>query len=186
MLEQLLTLDESLFFIINGFQNQFLDALVPFYRHKLFWAPLYMFIISAVIWNFKENGLWIILFAIFTIGLSDTASSKWVKHSVKRIRPCHDVEIKHQVINRIRCGGKFSFTSSHATNHAAIATFLFFLFGKPRKWWAWALLIWAVTIGFAQVFVGVHYPGDVLGGFLLGGLIGYLFAFLFHRFFSLA
>ena len=127
MLEQLLSWDQALFYAINNSHLPWLDGLMPYYRHKLFWVPLYIFIITFIIWNFPKNGLWILLFTILTIGISDTLSSKLIKKSVKRERPCNDMNVQGQVHLRVRCGGGYSFTSSHATNHAAIACFLYFI-----------------------------------------------------------
>lgn len=185
MIQQLLQLDLELFLAINGVGNSFLDEVIPFYRHKLFWVPLYVYIVVFLLQKFPQNGLWILLFVTLSIGISDTVSSKWIKNSVQRLRPCNDPVLREEVTLRIRCGGGYSFTSSHATNHGTLAFFLVFLLAEPKKWWSWALLIWAVSIGIAQVYVGVHYPSDVLGGLILGALIGGVFALLFRNRFRL-
>ena len=184
-MEQILIFDEWLFHGINGLRIPLFDELSPFYRHKFFWTPLYIFIISALLYNFAKNGLWMVLFAIMTVGFSDTVSSKWIKHSVKRIRPCNENHLSQEMIYRVRCGGGYSFTSSHATNHGALAFFFFFLFQGYPKWWRWLGVVWAGSIAFAQVYVGVHYPCDVLAGLLLGLLIGGVWALLYRRFFKI-
>ncbi len=181
LLETLLSLDESIFFAINEFENSLLDWLLPFYRHKLVWVPLYTLIISLILWNMPKSGLWLILFTLLTVGLSDTVSSKFIKKSVERLRPCNDSNINDQVISRIRCGGGYSFTSSHAANHGALAFFFFFLFRGPNKWWQWLLVVWAVTIGISQIYVGVHYPLDVLGGLMVGLIIGFFMSRLSRK-----
>lgn len=185
MIQQLLQLDQEVFIAINGISSSLLDQVIPFYRHKLFWVPLYVYIVVSLIRNFTQNGLWILLFITLGIGTSDTVSSKWIKNSVQRQRPCNDPALMDEVKLRIRCGGGYSFTSSHATNHGTLAFFLFFLLAEPRKWWSWALLIWALSIGMAQVFVGVHYPTDVLAGLVLGSVIGGMFALLYRSWFTL-
>ncbi|MDH3245679.1 MAG: phosphatase PAP2 family protein [Saprospiraceae bacterium] len=185
MIQQLLQLDQEVFIAINGLNSSLLDHVIPFYRHKLFWVPLYVYIVVSLLRRFPQNGLWILLFITLCIGISDTVSSKWIKNSVQRLRPCNEPALMEKVKLRIRCGGGYSFTSSHATNHGTLAFFLFFLLAKPRKWWGWALLIWALSIGLAQVFVGVHYPSDVLAGWVLGGLIGGIFALLYRIWFTL-
>lgn len=182
MLEHLLLWDQKLFFLINHAHLYWFDAAMPYFRNKILWAPLYIFIISFFIWNYPKNGLWIVLFAVLTVGISDTVSSKWIKKSVQRLRPCNDQEINGEVTLRIRCGGGYSFTSSHATNHAALACFIFFLLqNHGRRRWRYLLLIWAVCIGVAQIYVGVHYPLDVIGGFAIGSFIGWLLAAVFRR-----
>ncbi len=159
---------------------------MPYYRHKLFWAPLYIFLIAALMYNFPKYGLWMVLFAVITVGTSDTVSSKWIKHSVKRLRPCNDPVVKVRTFERVRCGGGYSFTSSHATNHGALAFFFFFLFQGFPKWWRWLGVGWAISIGIAQIFVGVHYPIDVLVGLTLGSLIGLIWAKVYQRFYQVA
>ena len=126
-----------------------------------------------------------VLFALLTVGISDTVSSQWIKKNVKRLRPCNDAQISNEVVLRIRCGGGYSFTSSHATNHAAIAMFLFFIFGSERRLWRYLLVFWAISIGIAQIYVGVHYPLDVGVGLTIGALIGWMVSFSFHRLFNL-
>jgi len=117
-----------------------------------------------------------VLFAVATVGMADVVSSKLVKPAVQRVRPCNDVGLKFEVRELVHCGGGYSFTSSHATNHFAIATFLYLVLGGLRKKWIrWALLAWAASIAYGQVYVGVHYPLDVITGAVLGSLIGTVF-----------
>jgi len=169
MLESLLNLDGNLFVLINsGMGNAILDAILVPFRHKLFWIPLYLAIICFILLNYGKYG-WITLLAlIMTVVVSDTVSSKLIKKTVKRVRPCH-VEVL-DTKQRVHCSHGFSFTSSHATNHFAMGTFLFLLLSMTK--WRWAFLAWAALIGFAQIYVGVHYPLDVLCGSILGLMIG--------------
>jgi len=177
MLESLLTLDESLYVWINsGLANPIFDIFLVPLRHKLFWLPLYLFLISYILLNYRGKG-WVVFIGIAaTIGLSDFISSQVIKKNVKRVRPCHISKL--DPIKRVPCSNGFSFTSSHATNHFAIGSFLFFLFASFR--WRFLLLLWAGIISFAQVYVGVHYPIDVLCGSLVGLLIGWT-CFQFYK-----
>ena len=109
-------------------------------------------------------------------------SSKVVKESVMRLRPCNDAEIKADVNLLVRCGSGYSFTSSHATNHFAIAAFISMTLGMVLPLIRWPFYLWAASIAFGQVYVGVHYPFDVISGALLGWLIGVLAAKLYNRF----
>lgn len=185
MLAELLQFDENLFLFINGLHIPLFDNMSPYYRHKLAWAPLYVFLISFFLINYGRRGGWVILFALITVGITDTASSQWIKKSVKRLRPCNTVELQDQMTLRVRCGSGYSFTSSHATNHTGLAFFFFYILGKPRSRWQWLLLLWAVSIGLAQIYVGVHYPLDVLCGTLLGAAIGWLSGRVFLRYIGL-
>lgn len=169
--------DQWLFYMLNGaWHNTFFDAIMPYWRSKYVWIPLYIFITSFLLINWHKRGLVLVLFAIATVGAADMASSKLVKPIVQRVRPCNDVGLQFEVRELVHCGGGYSFTSSHATNHFALATFLYLVLGALRKKWIrWALLAWAASIAYGQVYVGVHYPLDVIAGAILGSLIGTVF-----------
>ena len=175
MIDQLISLDQEAFLAINqGLSNAFFDWLMPILRNRYTWAPLYLFIIVFCIRNYKRNGLYIIVFLLVTFGIADHVSSSVIKKSVERVRPCRDAEFKDHVNVLVRCSGGYSFTSSHAANHFAIAVALIMVFYRRWKHILWLGLSWAAVISFAQVYVGVHYPLDILSGALLGSTIGCL------------
>jgi len=181
MIDQLVTWDQEAFLAINqGLSNVFFDWLVPVLRNPYTWAPLYLFIIVFCIRNYRNKGILIVLFILITFGIADALSSSVIKKSVKRIRPCNDIEFKEEVAVRVRCGSGYSFTSSHATNHFAISTVLIMVFYRRWKPILWLALLWATLVSIAQVYVGVHYPLDIIGGALLGSAIGYLTGLVFR------
>lgn len=177
-------IDQQLFFFINhNLHFGLMDDFMPYFRSMYFWIPVYVFFIAYLGLNYGKKG-WILLLAlILTVTISDIISSRLIKNTVKRERPCNDVEIKWKVKLLVNCGGGYSFTSSHATNHFAAAVFLFFTFFKNAKKWKWALIGWAASIVFAQVYVGVHYPFDVLCGAILGSMIGFESAYAYKKYF---
>jgi membrane-associated phospholipid phosphatase len=180
---ELLQLDQTVFFLINGeWHNSFLDAIMPFWRNKLFWSPLYIFLLFYILLNFKLKGFYFILMVAAVIAIADTTSSKVIKKSVQRVRPCNDESIKKNVHLLVRCGSGYSFTSSHATNHFAVAFFLIFTLCRRYRWAKYALIFWAASVAYGQVYVGVHYPLDVLAGAFLGAIIGVLMALIYSRF----
>ena len=182
----LLQFDQYLFQMINSqWTNSWLDTLMPLLRNKYVWLPFYTFIISFVLINFEKKGLFFLLFGILTITISDTMSSQVIKKSIKRVRPCNDILVKDTVELRVHCGGGYSFTSSHAANHFALALFIIFTLGKYRRWIPWVLILWAGSIGYAQIYVGVHYPFDVIIGSLLGIFIGTFVASFYSSFLKL-
>lgn len=164
--------DEWMFRLINGnLHNAFFDVVLPFWRNKLIWIPLYLFLLVFFLLNFRKQSFFIILFAAATISVCDIASSKIIKPTIARVRPCNDAALKKEVKLLVPCGGGYSFTSSHATNHFGIGVFLMLVL----RWkWSWLFLVWAGSIAFSQVYVGVHYPLDVIFGAFLGSLLGYL------------
>lgn len=173
MLEYLTEIDKIVFLSINqGLSNPFFDFLMPILRNPYTWAPLYLFILIFAIKNYKKRGIIMILFFLLSFGLGDMISASVIKPQVMRVRPCNDVPFKEQVKVRVRCGSGYSMPSSHATNHFAMGVFLLMVFRKRWKPIIWLSILWAASISFAQIYVGVHYPGDVLVGTLLGILIG--------------
>lgn len=181
-METLLQFDESLFFIINhDWHTAWLDVLMPFWRNKLFWIPLYIFLVSFSILNFKKQGLYFIFAALITVGMADSVSSQLIKKTVQRERPCNQEDMRSQVKLLIRCGSGYSFTSSHAANHFALATFISLTLGGIIKGIRIPLFLWAGIISFAQVYVGVHFPLDVISGGILGIFIGWIVAKFFSK-----
>ena len=174
MLELLLQLDRKFFQFVNQTtSNSLFDVLMPFFRNQYTWVPVYLFLLVFVFANFKNRAWWWILFFLATFALTDLISQQVVKQIFDRPRPCIDAMSADSVRMLIRCSDGFSFVSSHATNHFGLSMFIFQTmkhFGKP---WVWLAFIWAALVCYAQVYVGAHFPLDVLGGALLGCFLGW-------------
>lgn len=173
-MEELIAFDEFLFGLINGlWQHPILDYLLPIWRTKTTWIPLYILLLIVI---YKRHGKRTIFFLIIigiTILVADQISSELLKKTVERLRPCREPSLSN-VRTLVHCGGGYSFTSSHATNHFALVMQLFLLFRLEwSKAYYWGLFLWASLIAYAQVYVGVHYPLDVLVGAILGVVIAY-------------
>lgn len=183
MLEEILKLDHQLFETINsGLSNVIFDWLMPILRNKYTWIPLYLAIIIYAIKTYKRNGIYLILALALTVGIADFGSASILKPYFNRLRPCNEPSFKEQVISRVPCGSGKSFPSTHASDHFAIAFFLIPFFHKKWKYFSAIAIFWALSICFAQVYVGVHFPVDVSVGALIGGLIGFGCATLFLRY----
>ncbi len=178
----LLQLDRHLFYFINhDMANPFFDWIMPYLRNPKFWIPLYVFIVGFSFWKFKKRGLLIIVFIALSAGFADFTSASIIKPLVARTRPCRDTIVSKTDISRVGCGTGYSFPSTHATDHFAMAIFMILIFSPFWRWvWFWGIL-WAGTICFAQVYVGVHFPIDVIGGAIYGALTGVLFAWIFKK-----
>jgi membrane-associated phospholipid phosphatase len=173
-LRSLLEGDRWLFSRINQqWTNSFFDGLFPFLRESEIWVPFYVFLLVLITLNFGKKG-WLWAFSlIMTVVVSDLVSSHMMKMLVTRLRPCHDPDMASTIHVLVTyCPGSSSFTSSHACNHFAMATFIFSTLRRTGRWWT-AVFVWAFLISYAQVYVGVHYPMDIIGGAVIGILIGY-------------
>lgn len=179
-MDALLEWDWALFEAINScMQNSFFDAILPFWRNKYSWLPAYVFLITFLAVNFGKKGVTVIVFALLTIGIADTLSSAILKKSIQRLRPCKTEQLTDELHLLVPCGSGYSFPSSHATNHFALAVFLIGVAGTRFSKISLPLLFWASIIALAQVYVGVHFPLDVICGALLGSSIGFCMSRIF-------
>lgn len=170
----LLNFDQQLFLLINqSLRNAWFDWLMPCLREKYFWIPLYVLIATYVIYAYRWKSVWVFFFTAVTVVLTDQLASSVIKPMVQRLRPCNDPSFSSQIHLLVDCGPGFSFVSSHAANHFGLALFLIVLFRKRLTWVAPVAILWAASVAYAQVYVGVHYPVDVLGGALVGAFVGY-------------
>lgn len=161
----------------NGF-----DELFPLWRTPEFWTPLYLFLLLFMLLNFRKKAGWWILYFIVTVSLMDTIGNKLIKQTVQRLRPCNDPDMIETLVLRVpNCGTGYSFISNHAANHFAMAMFAFVTIGSLVGTWRWLFFFWAFSIGWAQIYVGVHYPSDVLVGSLLGLLLGGVIGYTFNK-----
>lgn len=180
--ETLLQLDRELFtFIHRTASSPAIDWFFLALRHEFTWIPLYAFMLF---WIYKKHRaiLWKFVFlTLVTFAITDFTSSSIFKPILMRERPCYDEHLKDVIRNIIGCGGRYGLPSSHASNHFGIASFWFLSISwmSNRKWyWLW---IWAFLICYAQVYVGKHFPGDVIFGAIFGSMVGALIAMLFKR-----
>lgn len=171
--------------INSDWSGPILDFILPWLRNKYFWLPLYAFIVSYLAINYNKKGWIIIIACLMNFGMSDSASSHILKPYFAQERPCNNTFFKDHVVSRVKCGVGKSFPSSHATNHFALGTFLGLIFLKRTKWVLALGIAWAAVISYAQVYVGVHYPVDIIVGSILGVLIAFLNALWVNRFFPL-
>lgn len=160
--------------------NSWLDRLLPVWRDRRTWIPLYLLLVFFIVRARRKGALLVIAMAAACVGSADYLSSSVIKPLVGRLRPCRAAELEGHIRNIIDCGPGLSFPSSHAANHFALAVFLWVLFRRQYPTAAVIGLMWAASIAYAQVYVGLHYPLDILAGSILGALLGGLFSFLFN------
>jgi undecaprenyl-diphosphatase len=173
------------YFLNTRWRTDFLDWLMPFMRNQYFWAPLYLFLLLFLTYNYGKRGwIWCLGF-LLCFGLADQFSAALLKPLFDRLRPCNDPLLAAYVRNIVPCGSGKSFPSSHAANHFAMGIFSALTLRKRIRWIWIPFVLWAMVVSYAQVYVGVHFPLDVVCGGLLGSIIGLLAAFFFNRYFLL-
>ncbi len=176
ILEFLNEIDTRLFLFLNGLNNSFFDFLMYWISYKFTWLPLYMFFLYLLIRKYKLKALWIMLLVGLLITFSDQFSVMF-KNYFQRLRPCHSEEINFLIHTvKDKCGGKFGFVSSHAANSFSLAVFLIPFLKSYSKHLPILLIAWATIVSYSRIYLGVHYPGDILGGALMGIIAGFLFA----------
>jgi undecaprenyl-diphosphatase len=177
LIETLKHWDTELFLFLNGKHNGFWDFVMYWASEKLIWIPVYILLIYWIIKFYKKQSYWIIISAIVLIVVSDQLSVLSFKNVFLRLRPCHEPSLEGLVhLVRNKCGGDFGFVSSHAVNHFAMAAFFSDIFYRKIKYFIPVILFWAAFISYSRIYLGVHYPGDVICGGISGAVLGLVFA----------
>lgn len=173
MVEMLASIDEKFFLLLNGAHLPWLDEPFRLISGKLIWTPFYAWLLWML--SAKQRmGLWVTLICIVLMIVVTDQGSGVIKRLVMRLRPTHEPGIMDLVhtVNGYR-GGRFGFFSSHAANAFALAVFVSRAL-KNYKITA-TLMVWAALVSYSRIYLGVHYPGDILVGMLMGSAVGWFF-----------
>ena len=163
LMDWLLELDTRLFLAINGLHNVVWDSIMWWISGKFTWWPFYLLILVYLGVKRKFELLAMILFIVLGITLTDQTSVHLFKNVFQRLRPCHEPLLEgmvHLVNNK--CGGQYGFVSSHAANTFGVA--LLVISWSRRHWMTAVMLTWALLVGYSRIYLGMHYPGDVIVG----------------------
>lgn len=165
------TLDTAAFLKVNGFHGAAGDFLFKWLTFKYSWIPFYAWLLFLLIRQQSLRSILTVITAVVLITASDQISTA-LKENTRRPRPCHEAALKGQVhLVDGKCGGPFGFVSSHAANTMALAIFLASVLTRQRKALAIAFLLYVAFNGYSRVYLGAHYPIDVLGGWILGAIL---------------
>ena len=175
-MELLKNCDVWLMLHLNGYHNQFLDFIMFWLSNKFIWVPFYLFMVYLIIKQYGKKSYAVIIATILLAVFTDQISNHLFKNLIQRPRPCHEPSIQAMIYTlNGYCGGKYGFVSSHASNTFGLAVFISLVLGKAIKYLTPVMFIWTISICYSRVYLGVHYPGDVICGAIFGGLSAYMF-----------
>ena len=173
-------IDRFVFLFLNGINSPFWDTIMYWISHKYTWIPLYLAVLMYFIYKQKAKAIITIIMAVGVIVLADQVSVSLFKNVFLRYRPCHNLEIQNLVhLVHKHCGGQYGFVSSHAANAFGFAIFSALVIQKKNI--TYGLIIWAIIVSYSRIYLGVHYPADILGGALLGAFSASLFYFMYKK-----
>lgn len=179
MLEKIKELDINLLIYLNGLGSETYDKFWLIITNQLYWTPFFLFLFFLI---FKKIGgkqtLYILLFIAILIAFTDQTCNLF-KHTFERLRPCNNPDLK-SIIRIVQIRTSYSFFSGHAANTMAVATFLFIIL-KHHFRYLGLLFLWPLIFAYSRIYLGLHYPGDILTGYLFGALFGFLLSLVYKK-----
>jgi undecaprenyl-diphosphatase len=168
-------IDKALFLFLNGLHTHFFDHVMFWATRGLLWLPLYLLFLYFLFHKYGWNSLLVILVGLLMIVVSDQLS--WfVKETVQRLRPSTQPGLMVHIVDAYK-GGTYGFYSAHASNTLSVAMFLVIVMGR-KYWYVWIpALCWSLLMSYTRIYLGLHYPGDIMAGWLAGFLEGVLFGY---------
>ena len=181
MLEKILSLDTELFIFLNGLGSETFDGFWLIITKQYNWTPLFLLLLYLI---FKKLGtkqtLYLLLFVAILLVIMDQTANLF-KNGFQRLRPCNNPEI-NSFIRIVQSRTSFSFFSGHATSSMGVATFLYLIFKRDFKYF-WLLFLWPLIFAYSRIYLGLHYPLDIISGYLCGAILGFLM-FQLYQFFQ--
>lgn len=176
-MEEIIQEDKHLLVYLNGLGSQTFDGFWITVSTVAIWIPFYIILAYLLYKNYRLSSfVFILIFIALGLTVSDQLANIF-KHGIERFRPCHDPAIK-AVIRKVKCGGRFGFYSGHASNTFFIASFLSFVLGRKIRILPYVLFFWAALVSYSRIYLGVHFPMDILMGAMMGFLLGGFFSTL--------
>ncbi len=182
-LSKIIEWDKKTFLYLNGLGEEQYDWFWLVITEMKNWIPLYIIFLFLLLKQTSFSNIKKIVFLVILLIVISDQTVNLFKYSFDRLRPCYNTEIQNLLrLVKDNCGGKYGFVSAHASNHFAIAIFLGNIFSRKYKTSFFLLLIWATFIAYSRIYIGVHFPIDVIGGAILGTFYGYIFYLIYTKF----
>lgn len=176
-MEEIILEDKQAMIFLNNLGSSTFDPFWILVSEKWFWIPLYVIFLYFLYKNFNKKSLfYILLFVALGITACDQIANIF-KFGFERLRPCHDPSLEG-LLREVKCGGKFGFYSAHSSNSFFVATYLTILLGKKIKQLPYFLFVWAAIVAYSRVYLGMHFPGDIIVGAIMGILLALFFGTL--------
>ncbi|MBF4487461.1 MULTISPECIES: phosphatase PAP2 family protein [unclassified Flavobacterium] len=179
MLERIKELDTSLLVYLNSLGSQTYDKLWLIITNQLNWTPLFLLMFYLI---YKKIGgkqtLYVLLFIAVLIAFTDQTTNLF-KYTFQRLRPCNNPDI-NTIIRVVQVRKSYSFFSGHAANTMAVATFLYLVLKRHFKYLGF-LFLWPLIFAYSRIYLGLHYPGDILTGYFFGALFGFLIYLVYRK-----
>ncbi|RAK00383.1 undecaprenyl-diphosphatase [Larkinella arboricola] len=179
-METLNQLDTDLFLWLNGLYAPWLDTVMVWATMRNTWIPFYALLIGWLGFQYRKQAIGLVLTLVAAVALSDQTASAVLKPLTLRLRPCHEPALQKLIHPVLECGGTYGFASSHAANTFALAMALWLLVGQRFAWVKW-IFLWALLVSYSRIYVGAHYPLDVLAGAGVGVLMAVGCVFLYRK-----
>ena len=179
-MEEIILEDKQAMIFLNNLGSSTFDPFWILVSEKWFWIPLYVIFLYFLYKNFNKKSLfYILLFVALGITASDQIANIF-KFGFERLRPCHDPSLEG-LLREVKCGGKFGFYSAHSSNSFFVATYLTILLDKKIKQLPYFLFVWAAIVAYSRVYLGMHFPGDIIVGAIMGILLALFFGTLARK-----